>query len=145
MLSYISESETLLAILPTRANMLQELLTTLSSILCNPFSTVQLQIVLTSLKALQTTMLTCWPRISEPHHYREVVQALSFCWISIESVKESDAEAVGFELRVCGKILQCCVSEIVDLDSELLPLFQVEPALELLFASQGRAIVGKAT
>ena len=51
--------------------------------LCNPFATAYCPLIESSLHALQTVILNCWPRIG--HYNREILQGIAVCWCRIVS------------------------------------------------------------
>jgi len=96
--------------------------------------------LLAAIKALQETILNCWPRIGEAVYLNEVIKSLSLCWASIaeDDLENRDQQGLDLgpvkrELIITSKMLVKSVEGRVDIESELSPLINQNPSLADLF------------
>ncbi|KAL9104139.1 MAG: hypothetical protein Q9163_000886 [Psora crenata] len=69
---------------------LKHVLTILSAIMANPFSTAYPPLLEASVKSLQIVMTTAWPRVD--YHRGEILKALTVCWLRIQEDLDSSTE-----------------------------------------------------
>ncbi|KAG9243773.1 hypothetical protein BJ878DRAFT_104058 [Calycina marina] len=109
---------------------LKDILSVLSAILENPFSTLDL--LRTSIKTLEIIILNSWPRIGESAHRLVILKSLVICWTNVKSTKDiilsSELVKVGrLFVRVVTKEDEAGIKGQVELlakaDSSLQPLF----------------------
>lgn len=114
----------------------------LSTRLCDPFSPAQPELLQATLHVLQTTLLNCWPRISQSIYYVEIIRALSLCWTNIKD-EENDNNVMNLsskfteikeQVRVNARILIECLKGKVNFEMVLAPVFNAEPGLREVFA-----------
>lgn len=55
----------------------------ISSIMTNPFAPLSPTTLLASIKALQATLATCWPRIPSSPWQDEILQSLVTAWLNV--------------------------------------------------------------
>ncbi|ELR09170.1 hypothetical protein VC83_05582 [Pseudogymnoascus destructans] len=85
----------------------KDILPLLSAVLVDPFAPSNPALLLRGIKTVQTTILNCWPILSEEHHRVQIVKALSICWINLtEEIMSSASEDVKHELDQLKQELQ---------------------------------------
>lgn len=85
----------------------QDILPLLSAVLVDPFAPSNPALLLRGIKAVQTTILNCWPILSEEHNCVRIVKALSICWINLtEEIVNSGNEDVKHGLDQLKQELQ---------------------------------------
>lgn len=57
----------------------------------DPFSS-SANLQLTTINTLKSVILACWPRISQPIHYRLILKSMVACWKNIEHNKADQAD-----------------------------------------------------
>ncbi|TVY54403.1 hypothetical protein LCER1_G003877 [Lachnellula cervina] len=115
---------------------LKDLIPILSTTLTDPFAPSNPPLLLSAIRALQTVLLNCWPRISEPKYKMEIIKALSVCWKDIsDSEDRGRLEEVQKELRVAGRLFVNAVEGAVDIRVELEPLVEVNKGVGVMFGS----------
>ncbi|KFY43860.1 hypothetical protein V495_03711 [Pseudogymnoascus sp. VKM F-4514 (FW-929)] len=73
----------------------KDILPLLSAVLVDPFAPSNPTLLLRGIKTIQTTILNCWPILSEEHHRVQIVKALSICWINLtEEIMNSGREDI---------------------------------------------------
>ena len=108
----------------------------LSTTLTDPFATSRPSLLLIAVKTIRTTILNCWPRISEPRHRIEITSAIALSWTNVSQSTTEDfqsLEEIRRELSVAGKLLVRAVRGEVDIRKELEPLFAVNDGLRQIF------------
>jgi len=112
----------------------------LSKILTDPFGPSHPRLLLTAAKATQSTVINCWPRMTESIHRIELVKALTLCWTTVNGEMEAkggarnpELEAVKDDLQLAGNTLFRAVSGNSDMTDELQLLLDVDPSLDSLF------------
>lgn len=121
----------------------QDLIPIFSSVLTDPFGVSVPSLLLSATKALQITILNCWPRISEKTHRIEVIKAIALCWNTVneksndnvdeteDRIKELDEVKNG--LKLSGRLLVKAVEGRFDIKAELQPLLRADPTLVSVF------------
>lgn len=106
----------------------------------DPFALSNPGLLLQGIKTTQTTILNCWPVISEEQHRLELIRALSVCWVMMaEEVRNNDAEqtpelsALTREMKIAALLLQKSVEGTVDLRTEIISLISLYPSISDLF------------
>jgi hypothetical protein len=117
---------------------LKDILPILSTVLTDPFGAARPSLLLAAMKALQVTMMNCWPRMSEPVHRMEIIKALVLCWRAVgddveRQTREKMLSDVRDELKITGRLLVTAVEEEVDIRSDLEPLVNADPGIRVLF------------
>jgi hypothetical protein len=85
----------------------QDILPLLCAVLVDPFAPSNPTLLLRGIKTIQTTILNCWPILSEEHHRVQIVKALSICWINLtEEIMNSGREDVKHKLDGLKQELQ---------------------------------------
>jgi len=119
---------------------LKDIVPILSGILTDPFGSSNPSLLLAAVKATQTTIVNCWPRMTESVHRVELVKALTLCWSAIntdlrsnDEANNSELEGIKQELQVAGITLVKTVVGKLDIREELQPLIQADPSLMCLF------------
>ncbi|OBT72381.1 hypothetical protein VF21_07477 [Pseudogymnoascus sp. 05NY08] len=85
----------------------KDILPLLSAVLADPFAPSNPALLLRGIKTVQTTILNCWPILSEEHHRVQIVKALSICWINLtEEIMNSASENAKHELDQLKQELQ---------------------------------------
>lgn len=109
----------------------------------DPFGLARPQAVTAAAKALNATLINCWPRITESGNIGELVRILSICWLNLDSgndivdrPSERDIAGVAPELKKASAIL----SVIWKQEGEKIPpqvdgITRQEPELRQLFAT----------
>lgn len=112
----------------------------LSKILTDPFGPSHPSLLQAAAKATQTTVVNCWPRMTESTHRIELVKALTLCWATVngdigatDEPKRLELEGIKKELQVAGRTLFKAVAGGLDMKEELQPLLQVDSSLRSLF------------
>jgi hypothetical protein len=112
----------------------------LSKILTDPFGPSHPSLLLAAAKATQTTVVNCWPRMTESVHRIELVKALTLCWASVngdvslnDEARNLELERIKQELQLAGTTLVRSVSWKLDMADELQQLLHVDPSLSSLF------------
>ncbi|KFY22871.1 hypothetical protein V493_06272 [Pseudogymnoascus sp. VKM F-4281 (FW-2241)] len=85
----------------------KDILPLLSAVLVDPFAPSNPALLLRGINAVQTTILNCWPILSEEHNCVRIVKALSLCWINLtEEIVNSGNEDVKHGLDQLKQELQ---------------------------------------
>jgi len=83
---------------------------------------------------LQTILLNCWPRISEPKYKIEIIKALSVCWKDVSDSEDMGRlEEVQQELKMAGRLFVNAVEGDVNIRAELRPLVEVNRGVGIMF------------
>ncbi|RFU26613.1 hypothetical protein B7463_g9729, partial [Scytalidium lignicola] len=141
------EHPQIVEILLQQIQTLVDIIPILSSVLIDPFGTSRPSLLLAGIKALQTTILNCWPRMSETVHRIETIKAISLCWNTIiENERENpmgpdneaknqnmELEEVKKELKLSGRMLVKAIEGRFDIKTELQPLLRADSSLVDVF------------
>ncbi|RQM05721.1 hypothetical protein DH86_00003586, partial [Scytalidium sp. 3C] len=140
----LNQIQTLVARMQIHAvKQLKDLIPIFSSVLTDPFGVSVPSLLLSATKALQITILNCWPRISEKTHRIEVIKAIALCWNTVneksndnvdeteDRIKELDEVKNG--LKLSGRLLVKAVEGRFDIKAELQPLLRADPTLVSVF------------
>ncbi|KFY65185.1 hypothetical protein V496_02761 [Pseudogymnoascus sp. VKM F-4515 (FW-2607)] len=119
----------------------KDILPLLSAVLVDPFAPSNPALLLRGIKTIQTTILNCWPILSEEHHRVQIVKALSICWINLtEEITNSGSEDVkrGLdqlkqELQISAALLCSSTGGTVGQVTALTDVINVYPDLTNLF------------
>ncbi|TVY43250.1 Uncharacterized protein LSUB1_G000919 [Lachnellula subtilissima] len=113
---------------------LKDLIPILSTTLTDPFAPTNPPLLLSAIHALQTVLLNCWPRISEPKYKIEIIKALSVCWKDVSDSEDMGRlEEVQRELKIAGRLFVNAVEGGVDIRAELRPLVEVNRGVGIMF------------
>lgn len=107
----------------------------------DPFAASNPALLLRGIKTIQTTILNCWPILSEEHHRVQIIKALSICWINLtEEITNSGSQDVkrGLgqlkqELQISAALLCRCTGGTVGQVTALTDVVNVYPDLTNLF------------
>jgi len=106
----------------------------------DPFGLSHPSLLLAAAKATQTTVVNCWPRMTESIHRIELIKALTLCWAAVNEGANGNGEArslererIKQELQLAGTALVRSVSGKVDIAKELQPLLHTDLSLGSLF------------
>lgn len=106
----------------------------------DPFAPSNPGLLLQGIKATQTTILNCWPVMSEEQHRLELIKTLSVCWVTVaEEVRNNDVEqrpelgALTREMKIAALLLLKSVEGTVDLRTEITSLISLHPGISDLF------------
>lgn len=120
---------------------IQDIIPFSSGVLSDPFGPAHLSLLLMALKVTKSSILNCWPRMTEPYHRMELVKALTLSWTTINKESsiagrqnDSQISAVKKELKVAAMLLIKSVKGRIDVKAELEPLLQVDPCIHNLFS-----------
>ena len=115
----------------------QHVLPLLSSILSAPFATAYPPLLQSALQAIETIIVTNWPRIA--YHRGEILKGLVVCWCRTEEEEEeeeenhsAELEKVRAKLRECVKLLTAVLERDVDVKPEYRLLIESDNRLEQL-------------
>ena len=121
----------------------------ISTVLTDPFGPSRPSLLLEATKTLQSIILNCWPRMTEPVHRIEIIKALTLCWrrVTEDYVEHSDVDTqllhkIKEQLKVAGKLLVKSVEGEMDIGDELEPLFKADPGLREVFGLETRTDSG---
>lgn len=104
----------------------------------DPFSSSP-KLQLTAINTLKSIILTCWPRISQPVHYRSILKSLVVCWKNIEDSK-ADQGNLKEGLKDLAQLLVTSAksTDSTDADSginnDILAVVEADPHLGELFS-----------
>jgi hypothetical protein len=123
---------------------MQDLIPMLTSIISDSFATSHPPLVLATLKATQTMMTACWPRVGQQPWQNEILKALVLCWLHFTDDDFApkpivDGQMVQKELvkaaRTWGAIAHSAEPDAVGkiTDSVIEPLIAKQPSLRILF------------
>ncbi|TVY37373.1 CCA tRNA nucleotidyltransferase, mitochondrial [Lachnellula occidentalis] len=113
---------------------LKDLIPILSTTLTDPFAPSNPPLLLSAIRALQTVLLNCWPRISEPKYKMKIIKALSVCWTDVSASEDRGRlEEVQKDLKVAGRLLVSAVGGGVNVRAELRPLVEVNKDVGIMF------------
>lgn len=124
-----------------QTNVKQDILPLLSAVLMDPFAPSNPALLLRGIKTIQTTVLNCWPILSEEHHRVQIVKALSICWINLtEEILNSGSEDVKHgldqlkqELQISAALLCRSTGGTAGQVTALVDVVNVYPDLSNLF------------
>ncbi|RDW69699.1 hypothetical protein BP6252_08719 [Coleophoma cylindrospora] len=136
---------------------LKDILSILSTILSNPFSSAQPTLSHQAITTLQTLILNCWPRMTEPMHRVEIIKMLVLCWNTLEAEQHEEGgtsemeqgqrerEKMKEEIKTAGRLLVASVSYVeedrkVDIREELMPLMKVDAGVPVIFGLEALPI-----
>jgi hypothetical protein len=120
--------------------LIQDIIPILSTTLADPFTPSNPLLLLSTILCLQTVLLNCWPRISEPRYKLEIIKALCVCWKDVSKSEDSGSlEDVKKELKVTGQLLISAVEGEMDIRAELEPLMAVDTGVAVLFGLDERS------
>ncbi|RDW80823.1 hypothetical protein BP5796_05521 [Coleophoma crateriformis] len=137
---------------------LKDILSILSTILSNPFSSAQPTLSRQAIITLQTLILNCWPRMTEPMHRVEIIKVLVLCWNTLEAEQHEEGgtnemeqgqrerEKMKEEIKIAGRLLVASVSCVeeenrkVDIREELTPLMKVDAGVPEIFGLEALPI-----
>lgn len=96
--------------------------------------------VVAAAKALNTTILNCWPRIVVISHAEQIIHIISIAWTNMQNHKadehQSELSSLEKELTRTSELLAAVWRENKQVPPEkLLSLVEKEPQLQPLFAS----------
>lgn len=119
----------------------QDILPLLSAVLVDPFAPSNPALLLQGIKTIQTTILNCWPILSEEHHRVQIVKALSICWINLtEEIESSGSRDVKHgldqlkqELQISAALLCRSTGGTIGRVTALTGVVDVYPDLSNLF------------
>lgn len=103
----------------------------------DPFSS-SIQLLLTAITTLQTVILTCWPRISQPEHRRNILKSIVLCWKNVEDGKIEEKKTKD-ELKSVTRLFISAVESPQhdgansDINDEISALVDADPRLQELF------------
>jgi hypothetical protein len=108
--------------------------------LTDPFAPSRPSLLLAAVKTLQTTILNCWPRLSQERHRIEIISTLVLCWTNICQASQADQhslEEVKRELKIAGRMLVRAVEgdrdSWLEMKRELGEVFEVDEGLRDVF------------
>lgn len=94
-------------------NLKQDIIPLLIDNLCNPFITAHMPLLVASVKALQTVILNCWPRV--PYYKGEVLRGISVCWVRlVDDDRELDSGEAKTALQGTLKMLRAILVDDQD-------------------------------
>lgn len=107
----------------------------------DPFAVLRVPVVVQATKALNATILNCWPRILEGGYEGEVMRTIATCWLNLHDGKLLDHRPISHDV---GPLIQELTQTVKMLQSlrrtdatEPLPglheILKEEPKLEGLF------------
>src|SRR3569833_3397180 len=105
-----------------------------STIMTDPFAMKYPQTLVSTIKALQATMTSCWPRIGNTPWQEEITKVLV---VSKHNEQEDDKKSkdVDAELVHAASILSAIMTAAeVDISTRIGPLVEKEPRLKVLFS-----------
>ncbi|KFY88970.1 hypothetical protein V500_06019 [Pseudogymnoascus sp. VKM F-4518 (FW-2643)] len=119
----------------------KDILPLLSAVLVDPFAPSNPALLLRGIKTIQTTILNCWPILSEEHHRVQIVKSLSICWINLtEEIMCSGSEDVKHgldqlkqELQISAALLCRSTGGTAGQVTALVDVVNVYPDLSNLF------------
>jgi hypothetical protein len=106
--------------------------------LTDPFSS-SIQLLLTAITTLQTVILTCWPRISQPEHRRNILKSSVLCWKNLEDGKIEEGK-IKDELKGVAQLFIGTVDvpqhdgADSNISDEISALVDADPRLKELFS-----------
>ncbi len=105
-----------------------------AAIMTDPFAMSQPATLSATIKALEATMTSCWPRIANRPWQDEITKMLVICWLNFQDntnkAKDMEAELV----RAAGILAAIMKAGEVDVASKISPLVAKEPLLQGLFS-----------
>ncbi len=111
--------------------MRQDLIPLLSEVLAAPFGTAYPPLLLAAVKAIQATLVDCWPRIAI---YRaEILRGLATCWCRIEEGGSEGLDNVSAAIKDAVKLLTAAVGNAVDAKADYESLVDSDERLSDLF------------
>ncbi|KAK3182059.1 hypothetical protein K4F52_006624 [Lecanicillium sp. MT-2017a] len=121
---------------------LQKLLNLFSSVMTDAFALAYPPAVLAAAKALNTTILNCWPRLAGTSHAEQIVHITSIAWTNLQNHKadehQSELSSLAKELSRTSELLAALWRENKQAPpKKLLSLLEKQPHLQPLFASLG--------
>jgi hypothetical protein len=119
----------------------QDIVQLLSTVLMDPFAPSDPPLLLEGIKAIQTTILNCWPILSEEQYHVQIVKALSICWINlIDEIKNDSSEDIKLgldqlklELQVSAALLCKSTEGTAGQITGITHLINIYPELSSLF------------
>lgn len=103
----------------------------------DPFSS-SIQLLLTAITTLQIVILTCWPRISQPEHRRNILKSIVLCWKNLEDGHIEEGK-IKDELKSVTRLFIGAVDvpqhdgADLNIDDEISALVDADPRLKELF------------
>ncbi|KAK1254480.1 hypothetical protein MKX08_008475 [Trichoderma sp. CBMAI-0020] len=90
------------------AKHLQNLLRLFASTLSDPFVMGHPPLILSTIEALNATLVNCWPRFSSPGYIDQVIHTTSLCWLNLQSsqLPPKDVDQISAHLTRTSTILQ---------------------------------------
>jgi hypothetical protein len=124
----------------------QDLVPMISTIMTDPFAPVAPATLLSAIRALQTVLANCWPRIPGSPWQDEIINALVLCWLHLAEHEHPGTDKLYTELeqelltssKALAAVLKTASSgasegATTDLSSHVAPLVVKEPRLAKLF------------
>jgi hypothetical protein len=113
----------------------------LSTIMTDPFATAAPATLISSMKALQSVLANCWPRIPKTPWQDEIINDLVLCWLNLIDDKSTHLNSVQADIErelVKSADVLAAVLEAgdVELSTVVAPLIAKEPLLGRLFSNQ---------
>ena len=113
----------------------QHILPLLSDMLSAPFATAYPPLLQVALQAVETIIVTDWPRMA--YHRGEVLKGLVLCWCRIEDEKDCPAELkiVQRQIKHSVKLLTAVLKRELDTEPEYKLLVESDDRLEQLLVA----------
>ncbi|KAJ9155112.1 hypothetical protein NKR23_g2546 [Pleurostoma richardsiae] len=115
---------------------LKDLMPIYSATMTDPFATSHMPSLLSAVRALQTTISTCWPRIARTPWQEEIIRILVLCWLNIQDAKvQGSDDIIKAELTKTANMLSAVATQAgqEDFQEKVAPLVAKEPLLSQLF------------
>ena len=91
----------------------QHLISLFSATLTDPFALAYPPTIVESVRALNTAILNCWPRVIDTENSGQIARIISICWLNVhdsqgstDRISEHDSDRVIRELQTSSEILQ---------------------------------------
>lgn len=122
----------------------QALFSLFASVMTNPFAVTHPPVLLSASKALNATLVNCWPRMHDAQHAGQVTRIVILCWLNLHGgdgapeLATSERDAITSELTLTATFLEslwaqreleppCQWDEVLQRKPQLAKLF---PALD---------------
>ncbi len=106
-----------------------------SAIMTDPFAMSYPGTLSATIKALEATMTSCWPRILNSPWQEEITKILVVCWLNVHESNNNSGDIDAELVKAAGMLSAVMKAGDIDVAAKMRPLVVKEPRLKKLFGN----------
>jgi len=114
---------------------LKDLIPMFSATMTDPFVMSYPPTLAATILALQETLSSCWPRISNTPWQEEILKILVVCWLNVREDQKESSDIDAALVKTASVLFAVMEAGKVDVSARVGPLLAKEPGLRAMFGT----------